>query len=242
MWWFQFVGTYDKLVVLITFLTLISVAISVRKAIPSNTSDFAKTYYQFNWKNREEAFSKLSETTVSFLATLTPSDEMRVRRGLGLMVSTTTPAATIDLAFSSKVSTSQSIIPFPMNGPWMGDGQYSTHQEMEFLIDKGLIRQVPWPQTIQAGQVQDFFSGDHIVRIQPTAAITYQAYFATTLARELILAGNDQEYWYQTMLWRLKTRVLQNVNVWHGSYQIKEDIGRRWVEPTQLTEFVLTSP
>jgi len=242
VWWLQFVSTYDYLVVIIAVLTFGSAVISVRKAIPINTSDFAKSYYQYNWHHRSTPYSALSAATIVFLRGLSPQDEQRVRRGLGYMWFTTTPAGVIDVVFSSKVSSSQVIIPFPATGPWMGDGQYTTHDEMEFLVDRGLVRQVPWPQTLRAGQTQEFFYGRHVIRVQTTVDTTYQAYFATTLARELILAGSDQDYWYQTMLCRLKMRIFPNASIWHGDYQIKTEGGRRWAEPIQLVEYVLPSP
>lgn len=31
---------------------------------------------------------------------------------------------------------------YPTSGPWMSDGQFTSESEVEFLIDKGLVRQI----------------------------------------------------------------------------------------------------
>lgn len=242
MWRFHFFGPYDWLVLCVAVLTLFASGWAFIKALPDNTSDFAVHYYDFQWTNKKTPYKQLSPEAIRFLSNLSPSDEIKVRRGLGCICLWATPMH--DLAFTSKVSTSFGILPFPANGPWISDGHFTTHNEVEFLIDKGLLRQIAIPQTIEPGKPLELFCGDSWVVVSVHSSTPYNAYVATPLARELLLSGIDAENWLQTMLWRLNGRIFPSAEVKYGPYEIAYDAqrGRAWVQSKDLEKYLYRHP
>lgn len=243
MWRLQFFGPYDWLVLGIGVLTLLASGWAFIKALPTNTSNFAAHYYEFQWANSKVPYKQLSPAAIQFLGSLSPGDQERVRRGLGYICLEAT-AGLHDLAFTSKVSSSVGILPLPAAGPWLGDGQFTTHNEVEFLIDKGLLRQIAIPQTIEPGKPLELFCGNSLVVVSVHSSAPYNAYVATSLARELLLAGIDAEYWLQTMLWRLNVRIFPSAEVQYGQYEIAYDsqAGRAWVQSNSLKKYVQDQP
>lgn len=228
MWRTQFFTYYEYLGIFIAILAFGSSWLTMCKRLPKNRSEYAIGYYKYQYNAREDRNSALSEEAIDFLRNLTPEEEARVRRGLMFMTIRTHPPETFsDLAFKSRVSSTAAVLPFPVTGPYFGEGQFTLASEVEFLIDKGLVRQLPILIDVTSQTPLDLFSEDKLIRITPQQGVSkYLEFQGTTLARELILAGSNEPGSFENVIRRLKTRIFPDATIAYTTYFHDKNTGQ----------------
>lgn len=242
MWRLQFLTSYDLIAFSVAvgtlLLSLCSFGISYwsfTNQIPTVITSFSKKYYEHNWTNRSNHFQQLSSSTIDFLKGLSQADQRRIEYALNFFTFITPPSQIVDLANQAKTTATVAVIPFPDIGPFFGDGQFTIESEMEFLIDKGLVRQIPGNLQITPSVSLDLFTTDRkMLRLTSTSNINMKVYVATSLARELLLFGNEQTN-RMVMIQRLHLRIAKDrFNIFDGNYEIKTNESSRWIEPQNL--------